>query len=143
MTITYYDQFLTNVANGSIDLVNDEFRVLLVNGYTFSALHDEKADVVASEIPAGSAYSTGGIQLTGKTFGFDDANDRSKWDADDVSITASGGSLGPVTGAIIYSVTSTDDKLVAYLDFGGAETASDGEELRLTFGADGLFVINH
>lgn len=141
VTMQFSDLFMTNVGNGNVNLATHTFKAILVNGYTFNAAHDELADVSASQIANGNGYTTGGKALQNITWAWDGANSRTKWDSDDLSWTASGGAIGPATGCWIYSDTSTGDKLVCYIDFGGAETAGDGTDFKITFNANGIFVV--
>ena len=141
VTMQFYEQFLVNVGNGNINLSSDTFKVILVNSYSFDAAHDEKTDVVASEIANGNGYTTGGEAITSQSWAWDGADSRVEFDGADITWTASGGSIGPATGAIVYSDTSTNDKLMAYIDFGGSETAGDGTDFKITWHADGIFVI--
>jgi len=139
ITVQFYNQFWKNVGNNNINLASHTFKVMLVHGYTFDDDHDEKTDLGAVELANGNGYTTGGVALSGLTWDFDSGNNLTKWDADDVSLTASGGSLGPARGAVIYDDTSTGDKLVCYIDFGQDESAGSGTEFRLTFNANGVF----
>lgn len=62
-------------------------------------------------------------------------------DADDVSVTASGGAIGPATAATIYDDTTR--KPLAYVDFGGSKTADNGTPFILAWSANGLFPLNY
>ena len=44
------------------------------------------------------------------------------FDADDISVTASGGAIGAAENAVIYNVTDTD-ALVCHIAFGESKTA--------------------
>lgn len=141
VTMSFYEQFIVNLGEGAINMTLDDFKVILVNSYSYDASHDELADVVASEISGGNGYTTGGQSLSSQTWGWNAAESRVEFDAGDSTWTAAGGSIGPATGAIIYSDTSTGDKLVAYIDFGGSESAGDGTDFKITYHQDGIFVI--
>ena len=139
-TLSFYEQFMGNIGNANIDLTGDTLKVMLVNGYTYSAAHDELADVYGLEIAAGNGYDTGGLELTSVTFGWDAGEAGTILDADDPVWNASGGIIGPATGAIIYSSTSTDDKLICYLNFDASASATDGFDIRLALNAGGLLI---
>jgi len=141
VTVTYYNQFLGNVGGGAINLIDDTFKAMLVNGYIFNAAHDQLDDVQSYEITAQHGYEEGGKTLTNNTFGWISADSHNKFDADDVSWQAEGGTIGPTTGAIIYSETSTGNKLVCYIDFGASQQADNGDSFKLTVNTGGLFVI--
>lgn len=138
-TISYYEQFLTNLGSGNINLISDDFRVLLVNNYTYDAADDELDDVFANEIVEQYGYLQGGKLLTNQTFGW--VPPSNKFDADDVEWVATGGTIGPATGAVIYSDTSTSNKLVAYIDFGTSHSIPDTDRLKLTINTGGLFTL--
>ena len=138
VTVQPYQSFLTLVGSGTINLSSHTFKIILVEGYSFDAAHDELADVIASEIPDGTGYTANGHTLVGVTWGYDAGNEQWKWDADNLLLTASGGSIGPASGAIIYDDTASGDKLCFYIDFGAEEEAEDQVQFLITFNADGL-----
>lgn len=140
VTHQFYNDFISNLGNGTINLISDDIKVILVNGYVFDAIHTVLADVSGSEIPAGNGYETGGVTLVGSTLGWDLINAWTKWDADDVTWLASGGAIGPSTGAVFYSNTSDD--LIGYIDFDASETATDTDQFKLTFNTNGVFTIS-
>lgn len=78
------------------------------------------------ELATGFGYTKDTKVLTTTTVTEDDTNDRGEMTCDNVVWTASGGSIGPTPGAIIYDDTSADNCIIGYLDFGGNQTAADG-----------------
>lgn len=62
-------------------------------------------------------------------------------DFDNLTLTASGGSVGPFRYVYIYddSPSSPADPLVCYFDYGSSITLADGETLDITFSVDGLY----
>ena len=119
------------LATKAIDFANDTFKIILMaTGFTFDIdTHHGYADVSASELGTGNGYTAGGNTLAGVAVTEDDTDDRTEVTWNNTTWTASGGSIGPTPGAIIYddTVTSpTADPIVGYIDFGGDQTQSDG-----------------
>jgi len=116
------------LATKAIDFVNDVFKIALMDtGFTFNKdTHAEWADVSGSELVSGNGYTTGGNTLAGVSVTEDDVDDRCEVTWNNTTWTASGGSIGPTPGAIIYDDTVLNDPIVGYIDFGGEQTQADG-----------------
>jgi hypothetical protein len=116
------------LVSGDIDFTSDTLKIILMaSGYAFNPdTHDEYADVSASELPTGSGYTAGDKTLANVTVTRDDVDDRIEITCDNPSWVASGGSIGPTPGAIIYDETATGDPIVGYIDFLTEFTQLDG-----------------
>lgn len=122
------------LASKIIDFANDSFVIILMeSGFTFDPdTQHGYADVSASELSTANGYVAGSKTLGGVTVLEDDVNDRCSVTWSNVVWTASGGSIGPSPGAIIFDDTITvdadwpADPIIGYIDFGGDQTQADG-----------------
>jgi hypothetical protein len=83
------------------------------------------------ELPTGNGYTENGVLLTGKIVAEDDTNDRAQMVCNDIDFPASGGTVGPTPGAILYDDTVSEKTIVGYLALGTDHTIPDGAALRL------------
>ena len=116
------------LATGAIDFSSDTFKIILMDsGFSFDIDdHETYSDVSGDELSNGNGYTTGGNTLSGVSVTEDDTDDRTEVTWNNTSWTASGGSIGPTPGAIIYDDTHASDAIVGYIDFGGEQTQADG-----------------
>ncbi|MEM1938174.1 MAG: hypothetical protein QXH14_08430 [Candidatus Caldarchaeum sp.] len=137
-TLAYnkFQVFVEHLANKVHDLFGsganaDTLKVYLSNTAPDAATHQVKADL--AEITAGNGYPAGGVALpnqsgtrSGGTFSLT---------ADQITITASGGSIGPFRYFVLYNDTPTSpaDPLIAWWDYGSALTLQDGDSITLRF----------
>lgn len=126
MTVgTKFTAFRDKIGPLAINFASDTFKMALSNTAPTAATDDELADI--TQISAGNGYTAGGAALTGQSFS------AGVFDANDVSFTASGGSIGPFRYAILYDDTVSGDPLICYWDLGSAVTISSGNTMTLTF----------
>lgn len=121
-----YNSAKVEIANGTIDLDNDTFYVMLLTGYTPDVdAHSRRDDVSGSEI-SGTGYTAGGAQITTITVVQDNTNDRANMTGDDVEWPTSTISA---THAVIYKLTGSgaaSDNLLGYIAFGETKTSTSG-----------------
>ena len=133
---TVYNSYKKAQQEGSIDLVNDTIKVILVNGYTVDAdNHQYYSDVSASEV-SGTGYTAGGQALANKTVTQDNTNDKAVFDADDVSWA---NSTISADGCILYKDTgvATTSPLICYMPF-GSTVSSNNTEFKIQWSSNGI-----
>jgi hypothetical protein len=112
------------MATGAIDFDTNSFKIELVtSSYTPNKDTHTKRSDVTNEI-SGTGYTAGGVS-TAVTVTNDTANDRIDINFADVSWSSA---TLTAAAAVIYKTTGTSstDNLVAYLDFGGNVTSTNG-----------------
>lgn len=124
MASLIYNSCLNDMATGAIDFDTNSFKILLVtSSYSPNKDTNTKRSDVTNEI-TGTGYTAGGASTT-VTVTNDTANDRIDINFSDVSWASS---TITAAAAVIYKSTGTSstDNLVAYLDFGGNVTSTNG-----------------
>lgn len=134
VTISLYDHTALRFANGS-NVAGDTYKLKLLTAATFNATHTTLAATGGTEVANGNGYTTGGATL-GSVAITQSGND-AKFDAADVSWTASGGSITASYG-ILYNDTDTDDPPVCFIDFDGSQSAGDGTDFKVIWNASGI-----
>lgn len=138
VTAQVYNHILSEITapTPTIDLSADTLKVTLHDSnLTINAANTTFSDVSASELAGGNGYTAGGQTIANQTF--NRSGGILKLDGDDIQWDASGGDIGPANYAVIRDTTASD-KLVAVVDFGGAQTAGDGTPFKITWSADGV-----
>lgn len=102
----------------------DVLKVMLTNTAPV-ATNAVKADI--TEIAAGNGYTAGGTQAASNTYV--QTSGVAKLVANDVVITAAGGSIGPFRYAVLYNSTATNGELIGWWDYGSALTLATGESI--------------
>lgn len=141
MASKFYGQGMLGIMDGTIDLLTDTIKVILVNSsYTYDADHDFADDVSANEL-SGTGY-TGGFNgsgrktLASKTVTNDTANDRVEFDAADLTWT--GINAGTIGGAVLVKETTNDaaSRIIAFLD--PINLATNGGDVTVVWDSQGL-----
>jgi hypothetical protein len=136
ITISLYNHTAKLFADGSF-IPGDTYKVMLCTAATFNAADTTLAGVTKTEVASGNGYTTGGQALASVAVTTVTTND-AKFDATDLTWAASGGSIA-ASYAIIYNDTDVNDPPVAFIDFGGSESAVDGTNFILVWNASGIF----
>lgn len=135
VTISLYNHTAKRFADGS-NAAGDTYKVKLLSAGTFDATNTTLTATGGTEV-SGNGYTAGGATLANVAVTTVTTND-AKFDADDVVWSASGGSIAAVA-AIIYNSTDSNSPPVAFVDFGGTETAGDGTDFKIVWNASGIF----
>ena len=127
-TFNKFQSFVEHLAEKVHNLGADTLKVMLTDTAPV-ATNTVKADL--TEITAGNGYTAGGATLTVTSSA--QASGVYKLVANDVVITASGGSIGPFRYAVIYNDTPTSpaDPLIGWWDRGSSATLLEGESVTI------------
>lgn len=136
ITISAYNHTAKLFADGS-NAAADTYKVKLYSSATFDATNTTLAGITGTEATAGTGYTAGGQALTGVAVTTVTTND-AKFDADDVTWTASGGSI-TASYAVIYNDTDANDPPLAFIDFDGSQSAGDTTDFKIVWNASGIF----
>jgi hypothetical protein len=135
-TAHFYDLYWVSLNAAKINLTSDTIKLMLLNGYTPNrGTHQYKSDVVANEVAAGNGYTSGGATITGMAIAAA---------SNVVTITGANASWPAstftATHAALYDSTPATDAtrpLIGFVDFGGAQSPSNGT-LSVTWNASGI-----
>ncbi len=135
VTISVYNHTARLFASGA-NAAADTYKVMLCSAATLDATNTTLAGITKTEV-SGNGYTAGGATLANVAVTTTTTNDAT-FDADDATWTASGGSIA-ASYAILYNATDSGSPPLAFIDFGGSESAGDGTQLKLTWSASGIF----
>lgn len=136
VSISLYNHTAKLFAEGSL-ASGDTYKVKLLSAATFDASHTTLAGTGGTEATTGTGYTAGGQALSNVSVTTVTTND-AKFDADDLTWTASGGAITASYG-IIYNDTDADDPPIAFIDFDGSQSAGDGTDFKIVWNANGIF----
>lgn len=132
-----FNSFVEALAEKVHNLGSDTLKVMLSNTAP-SASNTVKADI--TEISAGNGYTAGGHQASQSSSS--QSGGTYKLVLNDVTITASGGSIGPFRYVILYNDTATNDELIGWYDYGSSITLNNGEPFTVDFdGTNGVLTL--
>lgn len=134
-----FDQFVEDLAKKVHNLNSDTLKVMLTNTAPVAG-NSVKADL--TEITAGNGYTAGGSAATFVSGA--QSSGTYKLVLNDVTFTASGGSIGPFRYAVLYNDTPTSpaDPLIAWWDYGTSITLTNGNSLTVNLDqSSGVFTL--
>jgi hypothetical protein len=130
-TFTKFYCLTEDLAGGKHNLGSDAIKIMLTNVAPNVATHTVKTDI--TEITPGFGYSAGGttaaIASSSQTLGV------YKLVLDDVTFTASGGTMATFRYAVAYNDTSVTKPLIGYYDKGSAIALVDPDFCLVDFSA--------
>jgi type IV pilus biogenesis protein CpaD/CtpE len=133
-TFNKFNAFVADVANKVHNLASDTLKVMLTNTAPV-ATNAVKSDI--TEIAAGNGYSAGGTQATQVSSAQSGGTYTLK--LNNVTYTASVGSIGAFRYAVLYNSTPVSGNLIGYWDYGTNLTVTAGNSFQVQFdGTNGV-----
>jgi hypothetical protein len=130
VTIQTPQNFNSLVMKKLVDYDNDTFKLILCTDFTFDRDVDiEYADISVNELATGNGYINGGHTLSGGSVVVDDANNDARRAFDTLTLSASGGSIGPFKKMLIYNDTVANDPIVVCFTYSNTVTVEDGSDV--------------
>jgi hypothetical protein len=126
-----YNEYKTAALGAGADLDDNVVKVMLVNGYDPVITHSTLS-AITNEVTAAPEYDAGGAILANVAVYTDLATSAARLSGDNITW---GGSTIDATGAVIYD--STNNVLVAYIDFGGLKSSTAGD-FTIQWNANGI-----
>ena len=127
---TPFNATLLDIAQGKHDFSSDTFKFMLTNTAP-AATNSIRANL--TEVAAQNGYSAGGLEIGVSASQSNGA--LSIAPSGDITITASGGDIGPLRYVVLYNDTATSDPLVSFYDYGASITLKDSESLLIDVGS--------
>src|SRR3990167_4722626 len=127
-----FQGFVGYLGTKVIDLNADVLSCYLSNAIPSASLNDVKADL--AEITNQNGY-TAPVDTQNT---YSEAGGTGTLAGTDITITASGGTVGPFQYVVMYDDTVASpivDPLISWWDYGSAITLQDGESFTIDFGA--------
>lgn len=116
-----FHSFVEALAEKKHDLGSDTLKVMLTLVAPIVG-HSVRADL--TEIAAGNGYTAGGTQVT--ILSSAQVSGTYKLVLDDVSFTASGGSIANFRYPVLYNDSAPNDELIGWWDSGSTQTITSG-----------------
>jgi hypothetical protein len=134
-TYVKFESFVEAVAEKVHNLGSDTLTVALTNSTPTAGSDTQLSDIteVAYTYCSSRAITTSASAQASGTY---------KLTLADLTLTASGGSVGPFRYVVIYNDTASNDELIAYYDYGSSIILADGESLLIDFdGTNGFLTL--
>lgn len=93
------------------------------------------------EIPAGNGYVAGGTAVPATSYA--QTAGVGKLLGGNVTVTATGGVIGPFRYAVLYNATASGGPLIAFFDYGSSVTLNNGDSILVVFDpVNGIFTLS-
>jgi hypothetical protein len=133
-TYSKFNAFVEAVAEKKHNLGSDQLAVALTNSAPSAT------NTVLANIPEVAYTYCSSRNLT--TLTSEQSAGTYKLVLQDLTLTATGGSVGPFRYVVIYNDGASNDDLIAFFDYGSSITLQAGETLKIDFdGTEGLLQI--
>ena len=111
ITLTLSNHYKYQLMKKKIDLSVDTLVMILMNNtYAFDKDADATlANIAADQLSTGNGYTQNAKELANLLLSEDDTNDKGAMTCDDISWTASGGSIGPTGASVLLDFSALDD----------------------------------
>ncbi len=138
-SFTKVNDFVKNMAN-AMDLDSDTLKVALSNTDPASGT-DVTADGngILANISEVSYTNLSSRTLANVTS--TQSSGTYKLSADDLTLTASGGSVAAFRYVVIYNETAASDPVIGYYDYGTSLTLNDGDTFTIDIGSNGILTM--
>ena len=128
----FYNHTRKLFAAGEVNEAN--LKVMLVGGsYTFAATETALTAITSAEA-SGNGWTAGGETIANSAITAEGAN--AKLDGDDISVTATGGEIGPATALVVVDATSSNP--LFHYAFPSTQSAGDGTPFNVNWNAAGI-----
>lgn len=127
-TYTKFYAFVEAVCEKKHDLGADQLTIALCNA---ANAPDEAADAVLTDLTQISYTYCSSRDIT--TVSSAQTGGTYKLTLQDITLSASGGAVGPFQYVVIYNNGATNDDLIAFYSYGSEITLNDGEDLDVDF----------
>lgn len=143
-----YTKAAEEIANGTIDLLTDTIKAMLVNSTYTPSKSDTVVDAGGANDPVDAEINVTGYtrgwggagrkSLASKAINLDNTNNRAEFDASDLTWTSLGSGATIAAMILIKEGVSNDttSRLIAYLDV--TDTSTNGGNITFTFDAEGI-----
>lgn len=113
---------------GLVNMDTDTFKLILLDdSFTFNPdTHATLADVTSDQLATNYGYTQNSISLANSAVSEDDSYNAGITVWDDVTISASGGDIGPFKSIIIYDDTTSDDTVYCCVTLPSTVTIGNG-----------------